>query len=181
LHKRLRRVALSDDRPYFFSAGGRLNISVPRETSPCCVGPDTFRAVANAIDSGAHMNPTLWLLTALIAGLLITWAYRVASSIKVPQSAPERPQTVDSQVDAKLFDEGGLLSRTDRDGVWRENQANPAEVDQLNARTIEAKAQAAARHDAYTGKRTANPYRGATRSRLWLASYQSTLVEHLDA
>jgi hypothetical protein len=132
------------------------------------------------------MNSTLWLLTALIAVLLITWAYRVARSIKVPQAVLEQPHTVDSQVDAKLLHEGGLLSRTDRYGVWRENEGNPvnpfgqAEVDHLNARTVEAKAQAAARHDAYTGKRTANPYRGAIRSRIWLASYQSALVEHLD-
>lgn len=133
------------------------------------------------------MNPTLWLLTALIAGLLITLAYRVGWPTQNPRNASERPVIIDSQVDAKTVDRSALSARS---GSYRSpvaKQRDPiaptgsAQVDPVNTRTVEAKAQAAARHDAYTGGRTANPYRGAIRARLWLASYQRTLVEHHDA
>jgi hypothetical protein len=133
------------------------------------------------------MNPTLWLLTSLIAGLLITWAFRVDWSTKGPRVAPGTPETVDSKVDEKVADGGDFSSCHDRYCTRVPNQRGPvaptgqALVYPVNTRTVEAKAQAAARHDAYTGKRTANPYRSAIRARLWLASYQSALDEHLDA
>lgn len=133
------------------------------------------------------MNPTLWLLTALIAGLLITWASMADWSTKGPRVAPRRRETVDSQVNEKVADGGDFSSCHDRYCTRVPNHRSPAGptgpalVHPVNTGTVKAKAQAAARHDAYTGNRTANPYRSAIRAQLWLASYQSALDEHLDA